>query len=135
MGQEAGEKGSAAVDLQPTIPKSDRLLGDLELANPDRHALVLAIRQAIFAVAPDAAERVMYGGIMFSAPTQCCGVFAYAEHVSVEFGRGRELDDPRGVLEGQGKFRRHIKLRNAADIANKHLADYVRRAIELEPAA
>jgi hydrogenase-1 operon protein HyaF len=26
MGQEAGEKGSAAVDSQPTIPKSDRLL-------------------------------------------------------------------------------------------------------------
>jgi len=27
MGQEAGEKGSAAVDLQPTIPMSDSLLG------------------------------------------------------------------------------------------------------------
>jgi hypothetical protein len=26
MGQETGEKGSAAVDLLPTIPKSDRLL-------------------------------------------------------------------------------------------------------------
>ena len=26
MGQEAGEKWTAAVDLQPTIPKSDRLL-------------------------------------------------------------------------------------------------------------
>ncbi len=27
MGQKAGEKWSAAVDLQPTTPKSDRLLG------------------------------------------------------------------------------------------------------------
>jgi len=26
MGQEGGEKWTAAVDLQPTIPKSDRLL-------------------------------------------------------------------------------------------------------------
>jgi hypothetical protein len=26
MGQKAGEKWTAAVDLQPTIPKSDRLL-------------------------------------------------------------------------------------------------------------
>jgi hypothetical protein len=63
----------------------EQLLCDLELANPDRHALVLAIRQAILAIAPDAAERVMYGGILFFAPGQCCGVFAYAEHVSVEF--------------------------------------------------
>lgn len=113
----------------------EQLLSDLELANPDRHALVLAIRQAILAVAPDASERVMYGGIMFSAPAPCCGVFAYAEHVSVEFGRGSELVDPHGVLEGQGKFRRHIKLRNPADIADKHLADHVRQAIELERVA
>ena len=27
MGQKDGEKWTAAVDLQPTIPKSDRLLG------------------------------------------------------------------------------------------------------------
>lgn len=114
------------------ITSVEQLLSDLELANPDRHALVLAIRQAILAVAPDAAERVMYGGIMFSAPTSCCGVFAYAEHVSVEFGRGSELIDPHSVLEGQGKFRRHIKLRKPADIAAKQLADYVRQAIELE---
>ncbi len=113
----------------------EQLLSDLELANPERHALVQAIRQAILAVAPDAAERVMYGGIMFSAPAQCCGVFAYAEHVSVEFGRGKELLDPHGVLEGQGKFRRHIKLRDPGDIATKHLSDYVRQAIELEQVA
>lgn len=110
----------------------EQLLSDLELANPDRHALVQAIRQAILAVAPNATERVMYGGILFSAPTQCCGVFAYAEHVSLEFGRGRELNDPHGVLEGQGKFRRHIKLRTLADIAAKHLAEHVRQAVELE---
>jgi hypothetical protein len=31
MGQEAGEKGAGAVDLQPTIPKSDRLPGVVRL--------------------------------------------------------------------------------------------------------
>lgn len=113
----------------------DQLLSDLALANPERHALVLAIRQAIAVVAPNATQRVMYGGIMFSTPAPCCGVFAYAEHVSVEFGRGSELIDTHGVLEGQGKFRRHIKLRNPADIAAKHLADHVRQAIELERVA
>ena len=29
MGQKDGEKWTAAVDLQPTIPKSDRLLGSV----------------------------------------------------------------------------------------------------------
>ena len=33
MGQEAGKKGVGAVDLQPTIPMSDRLLGALSFAD------------------------------------------------------------------------------------------------------
>jgi hypothetical protein len=41
MGQETGKKGSGAVDLQPTIPKSDRLLGQNTVA---RHR---AIYQAL----------------------------------------------------------------------------------------
>jgi hypothetical protein len=57
-------------------------------------------------------------------------VFAYSEHVSVEFGRGCDLADPHGVLEGSGKFRRHIKLRNLADIEARHLADTLRLALE-----
>ena len=112
----------------------EQLLSDLALANPDRHALVLSVRAAIHAAVPQATERVMYGGIMVSAPTPFCGVFAYAEHVSLEFGRGCDLDDAHGVLEGQGKFRRHIKLRTAADIATKHLADYIRQAAALAAA-
>ena len=32
MGQKDGEKWTAAVDLQPTIPKFDRLLDDLLVA-------------------------------------------------------------------------------------------------------
>jgi hypothetical protein len=113
----------------------EQLLSDLELANPERHALVLAVRAAIHAAVPQAAERVMYGGIMIAAPTPFCGVFAYAEYVSVEFGRGCDLSDAHGVLEGQGKFRRHIKLRTTADIAAKHLTEYVRQAAALAAAA
>jgi hypothetical protein len=108
----------------------EQLLNDLMLTNPDRHALVQAARKTIYAVAPEAAERVLYGGCMFSAPGQFCGVFAYAEHVSVEFGRGCDLADPHGVLEGQGKLRRHIKLRSVAEVETRHLADYVRQAWE-----
>ena len=35
MGQEAGEKWTAAVNLQPTLPKSDRLLDQLALSGAD----------------------------------------------------------------------------------------------------
>ena len=49
-------------------------------------------------------------------PTACIGdaAFAYVNafnaHVNVGFFRGAELDDPKRLLEGTGKFMRHVKL-------------------------
>ncbi len=46
--------------------------------------------------------------------------FAYANafkaHVNVGFFRGAELDDPAGLLEGTGKFMRHVKLRPQQEV-------------------
>lgn len=50
-------------------------------------------------------------------PTACVGdaAFAYVDafkaHVNVGFYCGAELADPNGLLEGTGKFMRHVKLR------------------------
>jgi hypothetical protein len=103
----------------------ERLLHELQIMNPDGYELVQAARRAIYNVVPDALERVMYGGFMFSGDAQFCGVFAYKEHVSVEFGRGCDLDDLYRVLEGGGKYRRHIKLFSVNDITAKFLELYV----------
>jgi hypothetical protein len=50
-------------------------------------------------------------------PTACIddAAFAYVDaftaHVNVGFFRGAELNDPAGLLEGTGKYMRHVKLR------------------------
>jgi hypothetical protein len=46
-------------------------------------------------------------------------VDAYKSHVNVGFFHGNELPDPQGLLEGTGKFMRHVKLRpgEEADVA------------------
>jgi hypothetical protein len=50
-------------------------------------------------------------------PTACIGdaafayVNAFKDHVNVGFFRGAELPDPAGLLEGTGKYMRHVKLR------------------------
>jgi hypothetical protein len=50
-------------------------------------------------------------------PTACIGdaafgyVNAFTAHVNVGFFRGAELPDPHRLLEGNGKFMRHVKLR------------------------
>jgi hypothetical protein len=50
-------------------------------------------------------------------PTACVGdaafgyVNAFTHHVNVGFFLGPELEDPKHLLEGTGKFMRHVKLR------------------------
>src|SRR5215469_7081510 len=55
-------------------------------------------------------------------PTACIAdaafgyVNAFKDHVNVGFFRGAEIDDPDGLLEGTGKFMRHVKLRPERDV-------------------
>ena len=49
-------------------------------------------------------------------PTACVGdaafgyLNAFRAHVNAGFFRGAEIADPQGLLEGTGKFMRHVKL-------------------------
>ena len=55
-------------------------------------------------------------------PTACVGDAAFAcvnvftHHANVGFFQGASLPDPAGVLEGTGKFMRHVKLRPGDDV-------------------
>ena len=55
-------------------------------------------------------------------PTACVGdaAFGYVNvfkaHVNVGFFRGAEIVDPHRILEGAGKFMRHVKLNSSRDV-------------------
>lgn len=108
-----------------------KLLEDIRLLDPERFELVQALRKIIHGLDASITEEVKYGGFLFSAEKPFCGVFSYAKHVSLEFGEGASLSDKFKVLEGEGKFRRHIKLTSASDITGKHVREYLALALKL----
>jgi hypothetical protein len=67
-------------------------------------------------------------------PTACVGEAAFAyvntfsEHVNVGFFNGSELSDPDGLLEGSGKFMRHVKIRPEAGFEPEALERLIRSA-------
>jgi hypothetical protein len=67
-------------------------------------------------------------------PTACVGdaafayVNAFTAHVNLGFFCGAELADPSGLLEGTGKFMRHVKLRPGMAIDTAALARLVEAA-------
>jgi len=112
-----------------TTPRVANLLEDIRRLSEDRFALVQALRQLVLDLDPGVSEEVKYGGLLFSAGKPFCGVFAYAKHVSLEFGDGAALPDEHGVLEGAGKLRRHIKLCALDDVEQKHVLHYLTLAL------
>ena len=64
-------------------------------------------------------------------PTVCVedAAFAYVNiftaHVNVGFFHGATLHDPSGLLEGDGRFMRHVKLRPGSQVDSAALASLI----------
>lgn len=67
-------------------------------------------------------------------PTACVGdaafgyVNAFKAHVNVGFFRGAQIADPQRLLEGTGKFMRHVKLRPQSDVDATALRNLIETA-------
>ena len=59
------------------------------------------------------------------ADAACAYVNAFTAHVNVGFFRGAELADPAQLLEGTGKYMRHVKLRPESDVDATALIELV----------
>ena len=99
--------------------------------------LALALREMVLEEAPEAVERLVQvyalvfwyslTGKMSDAFVQ---VVIYPKGVNLMLNRGAELDDPHGVLVGEGKIIRHIKVRKREDLKNPHLRKFIRAAFK-----
>lgn len=67
-------------------------------------------------------------------PTACVAdaafgyVDVYRAHVNVGFFRGAEITDPDSLLEGSGRFMRHVKLRPHGEVDTRALTNLVNTA-------
>jgi len=97
-------------------------------SDPIRHQILLELRKIVFENFPDVKERMMYGGILFSLDDDFGGVFVYKNHVSFEFGNGFLFQDPEKLLEGNGKYRRHVKIKYLDEVKTKKLDFFVKQS-------
>ncbi len=110
--------------------KVQQLLDDLMVSDNEKYHLLQALRRIVMDCCPTVAERVMYGGIMFSYKKDFGGLFVYKKHIAFEFTQGYRFADPNARLQGKGKYRRHVKLVSKDDIVNKQVSFFVKQAVE-----
>ena len=115
--------------------------------DPPNQALIRAVRQAMRAWLPGAWELVYDNYNFFVigySPTErpsdlLFSIAAAANGVSLFFAQGRKLADPKGMLEGEGKQVRFIRLRSANDLDRAEvkalMAAQVKLGKPIDPAA
>ena len=100
---------------------------------PATAALARQVYEAVLAVLPTGVvttdgERVGFGtsagyqGLLFV-------VSAHRAHVTLGIANGVGLPDPAGLMEGTGKVHRHVKIRDAADVARPELTALLHAAV------
>ncbi|MCD4767680.1 MAG: DUF1801 domain-containing protein [Methanosarcinales archaeon] len=112
--------------------KVNNYIQDVLFMDGDEGETVISLRKLVLEVAPDAKEEIKYGGLVFTINDRLfCGIFVRKKHISVEFVKGAEMQDPDTFLEGSGKYRRHLKIFQYDDIKNKKAEYYIKQSFKL----
>lgn len=105
-------------------------LQDIQTLDGEKYQIVCAVRDLFLHANANLELEIKYGGLVFNRDKELLGgVFVYQKHISIEFSHGAEFADPKGLLEGKGKQRRHLKINKKADIEAKTSHFYIEQAI------
>ena len=101
---------------------------------PGTRALVQTLRRLVKAQAPHLVEVMKWGNVCWVGAGNVCLIHVEDDHLDFAFFMGTSLPDPAGILVGNGKFLRMVKVRKAADIRPRLLAAVVASAVSLDRA-
>src|SRR5262245_55187348 len=123
--------------MAKTRPPDENLIRELSSFDLSVGELALGLREIVLSEAPAAVEKVLrvYALVFWYSLSgrmgdAFCQVVIYPSGVNLMFNRGAELDDPDGVLVGEGKIIRHIKVRKPEDLKNPYLRKFIRAALK-----
>ena len=97
--------------------------------SPKNQTIIRALRRFVKSVEPGLSEAVKWGnGCWVGAGGPVAYVYSATGYVQFGFFNGSSLKDPKGLLEGTGKFVRHAKVRDVAGIDERAFAALLKQA-------
>lgn len=96
-----------------------------------RAATVTELRRVVDDAAPEATGTIKWAQPVWESDGPFAYVKAFGRSVNIGFWRGVQLDDPAGILEGDGDRMKHVTLREGDAVPADALGGFVRQAIEL----
>lgn len=99
----------------------------------ENQIIIRELRKLVKRVTPSLVETVKWGnGCWMKERQNLAYVYSATDHVQFGFFGGAVLKDPKALLEGSGKYLRHVKVRTPADIDEIAFATFLRQAAGLK---
>ena len=105
--------------------------GYAEAAADWRGEAIQQIDAIVRKAAPQATATIKWAQPVYEQNGPFAFLKANKAHVTFGFWRGTELDDPKGLLEGEGHRMKHVKVRDLGDIRKGQFAAWVKEAVNL----
>lgn len=114
----------------------------LEHVNPDLKDIVLELRNLIAEVAPFAAETRHSKGFSYfddrrggTVSAGICQIVIMEDHVRLAFIHGAFLPDPKGLLIGEAKYKKYIRINHYEEAPWGYLKDMIAASADFDPRA
>jgi hypothetical protein len=112
----------------------------LEYANPELRDIVLEIRNIVASVAPDATESQHSRGFSYyhkerGGPVSAgiCQIILFRDHVRLAFIHGAFIPDPKGMLVGNQKAKRHMRIYHYLDAPWEYIRGLIEAHARFDP--
>ncbi len=97
-------------------------------------SILRELRKLVKRAAPRLSESVKWGnGCWVAGQAPVAFVYSRPDYVEFGFFRATALDDPESLLEGKGRYVRHVKMRAPADTRRPGVARLLRQPARLAP--
>lgn len=97
----------------------------------EHQAILAELRAIIKAAAPKATAAIKWAQPVYEENGPLLFIRNAKNHVTIGFWRGAQLDDPNGLLTGDGEKMKHVKITSVEGINKKALTAYIKQALKL----
>ena len=104
--------------------------------------IVLELRNLVADIAPEATEKILWGGLSYydasrGGPVKggICQIETHEDHVRLSFIHGAFIADPYGLLRGERKAKRYVRLEAYESAPWEALGELIRASAGFDPAS
>src|SRR5213594_73582 len=98
---------------------------------PELRPVVETLRRLMREEAPGAKELISYGVPVYRGRKGLAVISPTKKDITFAFSRGASFDDKYGLLTGEGKVSKNVKIKNLTQINKTALRYYIKQAVKL----